>query len=352
MKEQVNKLRKVLAERGIDVFVGSSPLVRKYLSDFTGYGGHVIIGQDVNDLATDFTHYEQALIESPEFPLIKLHKDYTIVDYLKEKGFKKIAFEEKFVTAELYLMIKEAIPDVELIFGSEIIGKIRQIKTAKELAGHKKSCEVTNQVVKEFFEYAKVGMTEKELNDFVLDCAKKHGAEGHVFSPITLTGPNACLCHGNPTERKLQEGDFLLLDMGVMYQGYASDVTRTAVMGKASDKQKEIYEIVRHAQEVAIKNIKIGMTAYEAHRLAADVIEEAGYGEYFKHALGHGFKDELIIRDNEIDKNTILEENMVFTVEPGIYIPGFGGVRIEDDVVLTKDGCVSFCTYTTELQEL
>lgn len=352
MKEQVTKLRNILKEQEIDVFLGSSPFTRKYLSDFTGYGGYVIIGQDVNDLATDFTHYEQALIESPEFPLIKLKHDYSIGDYLQERGFKRIAFEEKFMTAETYLQLKKQLPEAELIFGSKLISKIRQIKTAEEIAGHKKSCEVTNQIVKEFFEFAKVGMTEKELNEFVLECASKHGAEGHFFSPITLTGPNACLCHGNPTERKLQEGDFLLLDMGVMYNGYASDVTRTAVMGKASEKQKEIYEIVRYAQEVAIKNIKIGMTAYDAHMLAADVIAKAGYGEYFQHALGHGFKDDLVIRANEIDKDTILEENMVFTVEPGIYIPGFGGVRIEDDVVLTKEGCVSFCTYTTELQEL
>ena len=123
-------------------------------------------------------------------------------------------------------------------------------------------------------------------------------------------------------------------------------------MGKASDKQKEIYEIVRYAQKESIKQIKVGMSSYDAHMISQRIIDEAGYGKCYGHAVGHGFKDGIIVRNTEADKDFILQENMVFTVEPGIYIPGFGGVRIEDDVVLTKDGCVSFCTYTTDLQEL
>lgn len=352
MREQVNKLRNVLKQKEIDIFLASSPIIRKYLSGFTGYGGYIIVGQDIQDVATDFCHYEQALMESPDFQLIKITHNYTIVDYIKEKGFKRIAFEEKVMTVAEYLNLRDKLPEVEFVPGSAMINKIRQIKTAEEIEGYKKSCQVTNKIVEEFFDYIKVGMTEIEMNHFIHAAAKRHGAEGHMFEPITLIGPNCSLCHGNPTERKLQEGDFVLLDMGVSYKGYFSDVTRTAVMGKASDKQKEIYEIVRHAQEAAIKNIKIGMTAYDAHMIAADIIAEAGYGECFQHALGHGFKDDLVIRASEVDKDTILEENMVFTVEPGIYIPGFGGVRIEDDVVLTKDGCVSFCTYGTELREL
>lgn len=352
MREQVLKLRKILKEMDIEAFMGSSIYSRRYLSGFAGPSGYVIVTQELNDLATDFCHFEQVLLEAPEFDLVKIGNDYTIIDYIREKGFKRVAFEEKIMTAGTYLNMKEKLPEVEFVFGSNIINKIRQIKTAEEIEGHKKSCEVTNKIVEDFFNHAKVGMTEKELNDFVLETSIKYGAEAQQFDPITLIGPNSSLCHGKPTDRKLQEGDFLLLDMGIVYNGYASDVTRTAVMGKASEKQKEIYEIVRYAQEVAIKEIKIGMTAYDAHKIASDIIEKAGYGECFQHALGHGFRDDLIIRDAEIDKETILEENMVFTVEPGIYIPGFGGVRIEDDVVLTKDGCVSFCTYGTELREL
>ena len=352
MREQITRLRAVLAEEGIDIFLGSNPLTRKYLAGFTGFGGYVIVGKDVQAIATDFCHYEQSELESPDFKLVKLTYTYSIIDYLRESGFKKVAFEEKTMTAAEYLNLKTELPDVEFVFGAGILAKVKQIKTAEEIEAYKKSCEVTNAIVKDFFEYAKLGMTEKQLHEFILERAKFYGAEGHMFSPITLVGENSSLPHGNPTDRELREGDFLLLDMGVVYNGYPSDVTRTAVMGKASDKHKEIYEIVRYAQKECIKRIKVGMTAYEAHMIAADIIAEAGYGDCFGHALGHGFKDDLVIRNMEIDKDTILKENMIFTIEPGIYIPGFGGVRIEDDVVLTKDGCVSFCTYTTDLQEL
>ncbi len=352
MSQQLDKLRKILKEQNIDIFMASSPIIRNYLSNFKGYGGYIIVGEDIQDVVTDFCHYEQALIEAPDFQLVKITSDYNIVNYIAEKGFKRVAFEEQFMTVANYMNLKNNLPDVEFVPGSAIVNKIRQIKTPEELEGYRKACEVTCAIQKEFFDNVKIGMSEIEMNTFIHAAAKRHGAEGHMFEPITLIGPNASLCHGIPTERRLQEGDFVLLDMGVIYNGYMSDVTRTAVMGKASDKQKEIYEIVRYAQKECIKRIKIGMTAYEAHMIAQDIIAEAGYGECFQHALGHGFKDDLVIRGNEIDKNTILEENMVFTVEPGIYIPGFGGVRIEDDVVLTKEGCVSFCTYGTDLREL
>lgn len=352
MKPQLEKLRQALKEQNIDIFMASSPIIRKYLSDFQGYGGYIIVGDGVQDVVTDFCHYEQALMECPDFQLVKITDDYDIVNYIAEHGYKRVAFEEKFMVVAEYMRLKEQLPEVEFVPGSTMVNKIRQIKTAEEIEGYRKSCEVTCAIQKEFFDSIKVGMTEIEMNAFIHAAAKRHGAEGHMFEPITLIGSNSSLCHGFPTERRLEEGDFVLLDMGVCYKGYFSDVTRTAVMGKASDKQKEIYEIVRHAQEVAMKNIKIGMTAYEAHMIAADIITEAGYGDCFQHALGHGFKDGLVIGGSAIDKDTILEENMVFTVEPGIYIPGFGGVRIENDVVLTKDGCVSFCTYGTELREL
>ena len=201
-------------------------------------------------------------MEAPDFHLVKITEDYNIVNYIAENGFKSVAFEEKFMTVDQYLHLKEKLPEVEFIPGSSIINKIKQIKTPEELEGYKKSCEVTCAIQKEFFDNLKEGMTEIEMNAFIHAAAKRHGAEGHMFEPITLIGSNASLCHGFPTERKLQKGDFVLLDMGVIYNGYMSDVTRTAVFGKASDKQKEIYETsingigesVNHVGAVTIKS--------------------------------------------------------------------------------------------------
>lgn len=349
---RIEKLRDELKKRNIDAFISSEPLIRRYLSGFTGSTGYAVISQEDMAFATDFRYFEQAALECPDFNLVKLSKDYTIFDYLREKQFKHIAIEETFMTVDIYHSLTKLLPDVHIAYGLDLINEIRRIKSADEIELHRESCEITNKIISDFFEFAEPGISEIELNDFVLDKVRKYGADNCFFEPITLTGPRTSLCHGKPTERKLQSGDFLLIDMGVNYKGHASDVTRTAVIGKASGKQKEIYNIVLEAHMASLEQIKTGMTAFEADRIARDIISKAGYGEYFNHALGHGFNDGLILRDNHAVSDTVLQENMVFTIEPGIYIPGLGGVRIEDDVVLTKDGCRSLCTYPKELLEL
>lgn len=352
MKEQTARLRRVLEEKEIDVFLGQSPLVRRYLSGFTGSNGFAAVSRDHADLLTDFRYFEQAAKEAPDFQLVKLGRDYHLSDYLRERGYRRAAIEENCMTAAEYRGLCEKAPRTELVYGAELVNRLRQIKTPEEIELHRKSCEMTNRIVEEFFRFAKVGMTEIELNDFILSAVRRHGADSCFFDPITLTGPNSAMCHGKPSERKLEEGDFLLLDMGVNYKGYASDVTRTAVMGEAGEKQKEIYRIVLEAHMKAFREIRAGMTAFEADKIARDVITEAGYGECFQHALGHGFHDGLVLRNDHEVSDAVLKENMIFTIEPGIYIPGLGGVRIEDDVLLTEKGCVSFCTYTKELVNL
>ena len=146
MKDKISRLREILAEAGVDIFLGSNPLTRKYLAGFTGYGGYVIIGHDRKDIATDFCHYEQAEKESTDFNLVKLTYTYTILDYIKEHGFKKVAFEESTMTAAEYLKLREKLPEVEFVYGAGMLAKVKQIKTPEEIAGHKKSCEVTNAI--------------------------------------------------------------------------------------------------------------------------------------------------------------------------------------------------------------
>ena len=352
MKEQLIKLRQVLKEERIDAFLSSEPLIRRYLSGFTGTAGYAVVSQDRLDFCTDFRYFEQMQLECPDYELVKLSKDYTLVDYLRDQGFRRVAVEETFITLQLCDQIRRALPDVELVYGFQMVNSIRMIKFADEIQLHKESCEITNRIVEEFFQYVRPGMTEIQLNEFILAAVRRHGADNCFFDPITLTGPNTSLNHGKPSNRQVQVGDFILLDMGVNYKGYASDVTRTAVMGPASDKQKEIYNLVLSAHKTAAAGIRAGMTCFEADKLARDVIEAAGYGQNFGHALGHGFHDGLVLRNNDECAKMTMKENMVFTIEPGVYLPGWGGVRIEDDYVLTADGCRSFCTYTKELQEL
>lgn len=352
MKHHITKLRKLMKDAKIDAFMSSEPLIRRYLSGFTGSTGYAIVTHNDLEFCTDFRYFEQVLLECPDFKLIKLDKDYTAVEYLKDKSFERIAVEETFISLFTSDQICNAIPKIELVYGLDLINSIRMIKSPDEEKLHRASCEITNKIIENFFAYVKPGMSEKELNSFIQQAIGDYDDVDFFFDPITLTGPNTSLSHGKPTIRKVELGDFILLDMGVNYKGYASDVTRTAVVGKATDKQKRIYSIVLDAHKTAAAEIRPGMTAYEADALARDVIVKAGYGDYFGHALGHGFHDGLVLRDDPLISSTVLKENMIFTIEPGIYIPNWGGVRIEDVYILKADGCHSFCSYTKELQEL
>jgi len=308
MTVRIEKLRNELKKRNIDAFVSSEPLIRRYLSGFTGSTGYVVISEKDMDFATDFRYFEQVALECPGFNLVKLSKDYTIFDYLRDKQFKCIAIEETFMTVDVYHNITRLLPDLKIVYGLEMINQIRMIKSEDEIELHRKSCQITNKIIADFFEFARPGLSETELNNFVLNKVREYGADSCYFDPITLTGPRTSLCHGKPTERKLQTGDFLLIDMGVNYKGYASDVTRTIVIGKANEKQKEIYNIVLEAHMASLEQIEIGMTAFEADKIARDVIRKAGYGEYFQHALGHGFNDGLVLRDNHDVSNTVLHD--------------------------------------------
>ncbi len=180
---------------------------------------------------------------------------------------------------------------------------------------------------------------------------KKKGAEKMAFDTMVLSGPKTASPHGTPGERKIQKGDFILFDLGVVYEGYCSDITRTVAFGEPSEKQREIYETVKKAEQTAIDMIRPGVKARDLDKAARDVITEAGYGEYFTHRLGHGLGISVhefpsVTGTNEME----LEEGMVFTVEPGIYHPEITGVRIEDDVVVTSDGVEVLTKFPKELQ--
>ena len=199
----------------------------------------------------------------------------------------------------------------------------------------------------------KPGVTELQIAAKLEYFMRSHGAEGTSFDTIVASGYHSAMPHAVPTEKPLENGDFVTMDFGCRYQGYCSDMTRTVVIGKADPRQKEIYQIVLEAQQAALEGLRPGMTGTEGDRLARDVIEKAGYGEYFGHGLGHSVgleiheKPALSTRDE-----TVLLPGMIETVEPGIYIPGFGGVRIEDMVVLTETGIRNLTTSPKELIEL
>jgi len=233
------------------------------------------------------------------------------------------------------------------------VDALRQIKSEEELEYLEKAEAIGDLAFEKILTILKPGMTELEVAAELEYQMKKAGAENFSFSTIVASGLNSSMPHAIPGEKKLEEGDFVTMDFGCTYKGYCSDMTRTVVLGKASEKQKEIYNTVLKAQLAALDAIKAGVTGKSVDKVARDIITEAGYGECFGHGLGHSVG--LFIHEEprlSPAGETVLEENMIETVEPGIYVPGFGGVRIEDMVAVTKDGCKNFTHSPKELIEI
>ena len=233
----------------------------------------------------------------------------------------------------------------------EQLNKMRNIKSEEELEKLRKAAALADYAIEVGCKEIAEGKTELEILMAIEFEMKKKGAEKMSFDTMVLSGPKTASPHGTPGDRKIQKGDFILFDLGVVYEGYCSDITRTVAFGEPSEKQREIYETVKKAEQAAIDMIRPGVKACDLDKAARDVITEAGYGEYFTHRLGHGLGISVhefpsVTGTNEME----LEEGMVFTVEPGIYHPEITGVRIEDDVVVTADGVEVLTKFPKELQ--
>ncbi|SOC45210.1 M24 family metallopeptidase [Salinicoccus kekensis] len=235
------------------------------------------------------------------------------------------------------------------------INALRVYKSREEVEGLKKAVALIEKVLDKGLETVERGMTEADLVAEFEYLMKKYGASGPSFSTMVLSGEKAALPHGKPDDTKLEDGDFLLIDFGVItYDRYCSDITRTFVIGEADEKQKEIYDIVRRSTQAGVDAVKAGVPLKEFDIAARNVIEEAGYGEYFNNRVGHGLGIEVHEAPSIHHLNEdIAKPGMVFTIEPGIYIPGYGGVRIEEEVYINEDGKAEVLTnYPRDLREI
>ena len=257
----------------------------------------------------------------------------------RELGITSLGMEEDYLTLAEYNGLKEKI-EVPLVPMSEKINKFRSVKEPWELELMKKAQEITDKSFAEILGRIKVGMTEKELMAELIYCLYKNGGEGLSFDPIVVSGPNTSLPHGVATDRVIREGDFITMDFGVVYKGYCSDMTRTVAVGHATEEMEKVYNTVLQAQTAAIAATKAGVTGADIDGVARKVITEAGYGPYFGHSYGHSLGMECHEMPScSPSGKTPMEVNMVTSAEPGIYLPGKFGVRIEDVVIFTADGC-------------
>ncbi len=266
---------------------------------------------------------------------------------------KSVGVNARELTYENYLNIRSARPDGDTEVVTDAIVRARQVKDVSELASIRGACDIVVQTFEELLAYVEVGKSEAEIAAELVYLMQSKGATGPSFKPIVASGPNAALPHHETGGRRLQEGDFLLMDFGAFYENYASDMTRTIVLGRADEKQRRMYEVVLQAQQAALDVMKAGVDGKEVHETAAKVIDATEFKDRFTHGLGHtvglAVHDGAAMRSSE---SLILEDGMVMTVEPGVYLPGYGGVRIEDDVLITTEGVEVLTPATKELLEV
>ncbi|MBU3803817.1 MAG: aminopeptidase P family protein [Candidatus Cellulosilyticum pullistercoris] len=345
MNTRIEKLREYMKTNGLNGFLIGSEANRMYLSGFTGSNAMLLITNSEQYIITDFRYLEQVAKECPDFICIdqgKIGLLRTAFDFACQASCKKIAFEAEHISYSRYQeLVKES--RIEWIPTEGVVERLREIKEETELEKLAKAESIGDIAFKEVIKFIeenwKKGITENEVALEIERVMRKNGASGNSFDTIVASGAKSSLPHAKPGDEFLKKGDFVVMDFGCIYEGYCSDMTRTIVIGEASPKHREIYDTVLKAQELALQGIRAGLKGKEVDAIARHYITEAGYGNYFGHGLGHSVGIE--IHENprfSMAEEQIIESGMVITVEPGIYLPGFGGVRIEDMVIVTKEG--------------
>ena len=314
------------------------------LTGFTGTTGVALATKKGNFFFSDFRYKTQAEKEvlpmGFEFVQISRGKLGVVGEYAEKLGIKKIGFEDKNVTFSLYNTIKDIFKG-ELICVEDKIILERMIKTSEEIKKIKKAIEISDAAFDEVLKIIKEGVSEKEIAGYMEYIQRKLGAENRSFDTILASGYRSAMPHGVSSDKKIQKDEFITMDFGAYYDGYVSDMTRTIYYGSnITEKHKEIYAVVLEAQILGINTVKKGMMSNDVDTVVRNFFREKGYDKYFGHGLGHGIGLEIhelpyLSSVSQIE----LKENMIVTVEPGLYFEGWGGVRIEDDVVVTESGC-------------
>lgn len=349
----LEKVNKFLHNHKLDVLLVNKPENRRYISGFTGSSAWLVLSANRNLLVTDFRYIEQAAKQAPQFEIIRHGNNQleTVADYIKRFDSQNVGFEADFITYETYNALSELLPNAKFI--PIKLDEIRMVKDNEEIKNIKRAAEITDSAFAHILKIIRPGMTEKDIAIEMEFFMRRQGADDLAFETIVASGIRSSLPHGRATDKPIESGDFITMDFGAKFKGYCSDMTRTIVMGKASEKQREIYHIVLNAQLAGLKAVAAGKKGKEVDAVAREIITKAGYGEYFGHGLGHSLG--LAIHEDprlSLTGEIVLENNMVVTVEPGIYLPDWGGVRIEDTVVVTSTGVDILTSSSKELIEL
>ncbi|MFD2116074.1 M24 family metallopeptidase [Paenibacillus yanchengensis] len=339
--QRLSRLRHVMVESDIAALLIASPVNRRYLSGFTGSSGMLLITNSNQYLLTDFRYMTQAPLQAPNFTVVEhgANPIENVKELLEQERVEELSFEQEHVTYSVFHSWSKQLSSIQWKPQSDIVEKLRRIKDDGEIAIMEQAAQLADRTFDHILQLIKPGIRESDLALEMEVYMRSHGATSSSFDTIVASGARSALPHGVASEKKLEHGDFVTFDFGAYFQGYCSDLTRTVVVGEATEKHIEIYNIVLEAQLHTLEHIKPGMTGKQADALARDIISSYGYGEQFGHSTGHSLGMEIHEAPRlSMYSDTILTPGMTVTVEPGIYLPGFGGVRIEDDIVITESG--------------
>ncbi len=340
-KSRIKRLRELMRQKAIKSFLITKPENRYYLTGFTGTNGSVLLTQEEIMLITDFRYGEQAAEQSPHTKVLIAETGLvnTLDNLTKSMDLDVLAVEGDYVSNHFFQTLTGKLNiNISPLLG--LVESIRIVKDSSEIEKLAASAALADRAMEHIFPFIKEGVSEKELSLEIEFFFKRNGADGQAFNMIIASGPRSAMPHGTASLKKLQNGELLTMDFGALLNGYNSDITRTIAVGGKDKKMEDIYKIVLEAQMSALDSVREGVMASEVDKAARDVIKSYGYGDNFGHSTGHGVGLEIHEQPSLSSKDdTKLLQGMVITVEPGIYLPGWGGVRIEDTVVVEKKGC-------------
>ncbi|MCS6948963.1 MAG: Xaa-Pro peptidase family protein [bacterium] len=354
--QRLARLRARLDDPAVEALLITTRLNVRYLSGFTGSAGSLLIGRDFAVLLTDRRYTLRAQREASGFEVVVPDNpdDDILKTQLETRHLRRVGFEANHVTVKTLESWQEKYQElgVEWVATDGVVEELRQVKDGEEIAAIREACGIADAAFRHIQLFMQPETVELDVAmelDFYM---RRQGARRAAFDIIVASGENSAMPHAETSERRFRPGDFVILDYGAEVDGYCSDITRTVVIGKASEEQRRMYHTVLEAQLRAIEAIKPGVKGCDVDSVARQVISDAGYGDHFTHSLGHSLG--LSVHDGigfAQKSEVVLEPGMVFTVEPGIYIEGVGGVRIEDDILVTEEGCEVLTHAPKELME-
>ncbi len=337
---RLKKLNEKIFSGDVEGILISKPENIFYFSGFRGDSTILFVTKNFRKLVTDGRYTEQAKLQAKNFEIVEQREGLfkKVAEEVKNSGAKKICFEGGITTFNEYIYLRENLPGVELHSGE--VDSLRQVKDEKEIPLIRRACEIADRAFAEILNFIRPGLHEFEVAAELEYLMRKFGSEKAAFDTIAASGIRGSLPHGTASAKEIFSGEFLTLDFGAVFSGYHSDITRTVCVGKADERQKKIYSVVLDAQLHGLEVIKAGVSGKAADAAVRKKISDAGFGEYFSHALGHsvGLEIHEEPRLSRLSKCERLEPGMIVTDEPGIYIPEFGGVRIEDTVLVKNSG--------------